>query len=61
MSFEPDVAEVNCRSWELDPEEHSFFLNYFEACVDFDVDSDIRDPGLVDSDVDVDVEPVSTN
>lgn len=55
------MLEVDCRSWELDPEKHSFFRNYFEVCVDFDVNSDIRDSGLIDNDVDVDMEPVSAD
>ena len=47
MSFEPDVAGVDCRSLELDQEEHSFFPNYFEVCVDSDVDFDIHGLDLV--------------
>lgn len=38
------MAEVDYRSWELDPEEHSFFSNYFEVYDDFD----ILEHGLVD-------------
>ena len=32
--FGLDVVEVDCRSWELDQEEHSFFPNYSEVCAD---------------------------
>lgn len=42
-TFEPDVAEVDCRSYELEPKEHSFFPNYFYVCVN----SDIHGPRLV--------------
>ena len=35
MSFGPDMEGVECRSLELDPEEHSFFPDYYE--VEFDV------------------------
>lgn len=54
VSFEPDVAEVDGMSWELDPQKHSFFPNYFDVCVV----SDIHDHGFVDFNVDVDAEPV---
>src|ERR1043165_6108244 len=41
------MAEVDCKSLELDQEEHSFFPNYFEVCVDSNVDFDIHGLELV--------------
>ena len=42
------MEEVDCKSLELDPEEHSFFLDYFEVCVDSNVDFDIHGLGSTD-------------
>lgn len=44
MSFELEAAEYDYMTWELDQEEHSFFLGYYEAYVG----SDILDRGLTD-------------
>ena len=44
MNFEPDTAAVDCRSLELDREEHSFFPDYSEAQFDFESsDSEVEE------------------
>ena len=44
MNFEPGMAEVDCKSLELDQEEHSFFPDYSEAQFDFEsYDSEVEE------------------
>ena len=44
MNFEPDMAEVDCRSLELDQEEPPFFPDYSGVQFDFESsDSEVEE------------------